>query len=460
MPRPHSRAAVVLIAFAVVAAMPVLAAPDPGAAAPVVVIRIDDLITAGTADYVVEELRRAARDEAAAVVIQLDTPGGLVDATLDILQAVSTSPVPVITWVGPQGSIAASAGSFILVSGHVAAMAPGTTTGAAMPVAVDPAGGAPQPADEKTINFLAGHLRSLARTRGRPPELVERFVTENLTLEADEAHDYGVVDIIAADVYDLLNQAHGRKVEVAQRGEIRLTTRGAPVRETTMSLQRRFQHLISNPQLAFLLLVGGAYGLYIGLASPGTVLPETLGAILVLLGIYGLGLFETSLTGLLLILLGLGFLIAEAFAATHGILAAAGVVSLALGALLLPREPLLPEPWFYAFRNTVAGVALGAGILTLTVVTAVVRSRRRRAREGPLVDFPRHGQATTDLAPEGWVRLGGELWRARAEGGAAVRAGDRVDVIAREGLVVIVRPAGGGEGRPPADTREGGGTAK
>src|SRR5690606_37221622 len=153
----------------------------------VLLIHVEGLITAGTAAFVQGRIGGAPPPDLRAVVIRLDTPGGLVDPTLDILQAISAAAVPVITYVGPEGAIAASAGSFILVGGHVAAMAPGTTTGAAMPVAVDPTGGETQPADEKTVNFLAGHLRSVARERGRPPDVVERFITENLTLDAHEA---------------------------------------------------------------------------------------------------------------------------------------------------------------------------------------------------------------------------------------------------------------------------------
>lgn len=439
--------------------LPVLAAPGLAQEPPepaVVVLRVDDLITAGMADYVTEELARAESLGAPAVVIRLDTPGGLVDATLEILQAISQAQVPVITWVGPPGAIAASAGSFILVAGHVAAMAPGTTTGAAMPVTLDPAGGEPQPAEEKTINFLAGHLRSLARARGRPVEVIEEFVTENRTLEADEALRLKVVDVLAEDLDALLRAVDGRTVRLAGDRLVTLRTADAPVEEVPMSLSRRFQHLVSNPQLAFLLLVGGAYGLYIGLVSPGTLIPETLGAILVLLGVYGLGLFEASLTGVLLILLGLAFLISEAFVTTHGILATAGAISLALGALLLPREPLLPGPWFVAFRNTAVGVAIAFAVLSAVVVAAVVRTRRRRAREGTGAEFPRRGRATTPLDPEGWVRLGGELWRARAAE-PPIPAGQEVEVVAREGLKVVVRPAGRAE--PAGDTPENGGRA-
>lgn len=452
------RLAVAVLALPLLLAPPAApaAAQDAAPSPTVVVVRVDDLITAGMAEFIVEELERAQDLGVPAVVIQLNTPGGLVDATLKILQAISQAEVPVITWVGPPGAIAASAGSFILVAGHVAAMAPGTTTGAAMPVTLDPAGGEPQPAEEKTINFLAGHLRSLARARGRPADVVEEFVTENRTLEADEALELGVVDLVAEDVDALLKAVDGRTVRLPGEREATLHTADAPVEEARMTLQRRFQHLVSNPELAFLLLVGGAYGLYLGLVSPGTLVPETLGAILVLLGIYGLGLFETSLTGILLVLLGLAFLIAEAFVTTHGILAVAGAISLALGALLLPREPLLPGPWLIAFRNTAVGVALAFAALSGLVLTAVVRTRRQRAREGTGAEFPRRGRTTTPLSPEGWVRLGGELWRARSEG-QAVPAGVEVEVVAREGLTVVVRPVG--PAQPAGETRETGGNA-
>ncbi|HEY8449482.1 MAG TPA: NfeD family protein [Bacillota bacterium] len=402
------------------------------------VAHVEGLITAGTAAFVDDAIAAAAEAGDDALLIVLDTPGGLVDATIEIIQAMAAAPLPVIVYVGPSGAIAASAGSFILVAGHVAAMAPGTTTGAAMPVAIDPTGqGPPAAADEKTIRFLAGHLRSLARERGRPVDIVERFVTENLTLDATEALERGVIDVIAASPEQLLEQIDGRAVRLGEREHV-LRTAGAERVDAQMSASQRFKHLVSNPQLAFLLLIGGAYALYFGLASPGTLIPETLGAVLVLLGLYGLGLFGTNLAGLLLIGLGLVFLVLEWFAPTHGALTAAGAVSILLGALLLPAEPLLPDAWFSGFRATAIGLAIGAGLLSALTTGAILRSRRK-VQPYPTGGVAPRGRVVETLSPTGRVRVGGELWWARSADGSTVTAGSEIEVVGREGLTLIVR---------------------
>lgn len=406
-------------------------------------LEVDGMITAGTAAFIRENILYANQPGSGiqAVLIRLNTPGGLLDATLDIMSDISQSGIPVITYVSPAGAIAASAGSMILIASHIAAMAPGTTTGAAMPVAIDPAsGGSAAPADEKTINFLAGHLRSIARERGRPDDTIARFVRENLTLDANEALAEGVIDVVAATTGELLQHIDGRPVRVGN-DEVTLSTSGAVLVEAAMTWSQRLQDLVSNPQLAFLLLIGGAYALYFGLSAPGTLVPETLGAVMVLLGLYGLGLFDTNLTGILLVLLGIGFLIAELFTPTHGALTAAGIVSLALGALLFPAEPLLGQHWFRSFRATVWGLVVGGGVLSLIATGAIVRSRRNVERATPLSGIPREGVVVSDLNPEGQIRLRGEIWRARSQDGSTITAGSIVRVTGREGLTLYVKRA-------------------
>ncbi len=425
--------------------LPATSPPVATATPAVFVLSVEGTVTAGTARYVASGIRRAEREGAAAVVLRLNTPGGLVSATLDILRATARAGRPVVVWVAPSGGIAASAGAFILVGAHVAAMAPGTTVGAAMPVVVDPTGGETRAADEKTTRFLAGHMRSVARERGRPVEVAEAFVTENLTLDAREAREQGIADLLAEDFDELLSAIHGREVRTAA-GPVTLETDGATARALGMSPGERLQDLVSNPQLAFLLLIGGAYALYLGLSAPGTLVPEVLGAIALLLGIFGLGLFQTNVAGVLLMALGFAFLLAEAFTPTFGALGIGGALALLLGAILLPREPLMPTGWHRAFQGTAAGAVLAAAAISFTAVAAVLRARRQRRRAGPPLE-DRFGVATTDLEPEGSVRLAGELWRARAAGGKRVAAGTRVEVVSRDGLLLTVRPAE--PARPP-----------
>ncbi len=426
-----------------VAALGHLATPDPLVPAargegpgPVMVLEVDGVITGGVGTYLASRVRAAGPAGFGLVVVRLNTPGGLVSATLEAVSAFAEATLPVVTFVGPPGAIAASAGAFLAVGSHLAAMAPGTTVGAAMPVVLSP-GGRTEPADDKTVNFLAGHMRSLARERGRPPGIAERFVTENLTLDSVEAREAGIVELLAADLDDLLRRLDGRELVVGEERLV-LRTAGAEVMPVAMTPGESLQHLVSNPQLAFVLLIGGAWAVYLGLTLPGTLVPEVLGAVALVLGIYGLGLFANNVAGLILMALGLGFLVGEAFTPTFGVLGAGGALSLLLGALLLPREPLMPGGWFADFRATAVGAVVVVTAITFIVVGQVVRSRRAR----PHVAVPEVGPVAVvlePLDPVGSVRVGHEVWSARAAEGQ-VPAGARVRVIGREGLLLVVEP--------------------
>jgi len=262
-----------------------------GAEQPVVyTVNVDDTVTAGTARHIRRGLQLAENTRADALVILLATPGGLVSATLDIIQDMSASDIPVITYVNPQGAIAASAGTFILLNGHIAAMSPGTTCGAAMPVIMPAPGEASRAADQKTINFLAGHMKSIASERGRPADLAEKFVTENLSLNNGEALEKGVVNLNAADLSELLEKVHGLTVSTNAGSRI-IKTSGASVTVIPMNVNEQLSHLISNPTLAMILLMLGIYGLIIGFYSPGFFLPEIMGSISLIMGLAGMGLF-------------------------------------------------------------------------------------------------------------------------------------------------------------------------
>lgn len=403
------------------------------------IINVEGTITAGTAYFITDQIRKAGEDSGvAAVIISLNTPGGLVNATLDITRSMLDSPVPVIVYVNPYGAIAASAGAFILVSGHIAAMAPGTTTGAAMPVNLVPTeGSSVQPADQKTINFLAGHIGSIAKERGRPVETVKKFVTANLTLDSREALEQGVIDFTAGDLAHLLQQLQGSKVDVKGK-TITLDLLDKKQVEMQMSLSEKIQHWVSDPQTAFLLLLGGAAAIYLGLTMPGTFVPEVLGTLALLLGVYGMGLFDASTAGLVFIVLGLALLVAEFFTAGFGILGIGGAACLLAGSLMLPLEPLLPENWYPAFRTTAVAASLTVGFLAAAVITAVVRSRYRRKTSLSLA-ARETGKVIEDLNPEGMVHLRGENWKARSEGEEFYPRGTPVEVVKREGLTLVVR---------------------
>lgn len=423
--------------------LPVSASGSPATAATpdnsptVYSIDVTGPITAGNAAQIRRGIQTAADQGAQALVLRLDTPGGLVTATLDIVQEVLSAEVPVLVLVAPRGAIAASAGSFLLLSGHVAAMAPGTTTGAAMPVALSPAGEAPETADDKTVLFLAGHIRSIASERGRPPEVAERFVTENLTLETTEALDSGVIDLVAEDLRDLLQRVHGR--EIALPGPDRtLNTRDAEIRHLEMTRAERLTDLVSNPQLTFILILIGVYGLVIGFNSPGTFVPEVLGAICLVLGLYGLGLFEISIAALLMIVLGIGLLVAEAFTPTFGVLAVGGTVSLVLGILFLPTEPLMPARWFAMFRLMATGVGISASVFMVVLLRGILRLRRSRVVHGDAEFNGLRALVVEPCDPSGLVRVQGEIWEAQSADGQLIPEGDSAIVTGRRGMVLLV----------------------
>ena len=407
----------------------------------VMVLNVEGMVTAGTTKYLQSGVEQAVEEKVDLLVIKLNTPGGLVDATLDIVQEILNAPIPIVTFVAPRGAIAASAGTFILLSGHVAAMSPGSTCGAAMPVTLQPIEGETSPADEKTISFLAGHMRSIARERDRPVDVAERFVTENLTLNAREAKEEGMVEMIAEDLPHLLEQLDGRPL-VVQGKDIILNTRNAHVEELQMTLQQQLINLLSNPQVAFILFLIGFYGIYFGLSSPGTYVPETIGVIAVVLALFGLGMFETNVVGILLLALGVIFFVAELLTPTFGVLTAAGVFSLVTGALLLPFEPLLPPEWFQAFRMTVLGMAaVTAGFLIL-VITKILPFRRMPPVQDQQGMMGYAGEALEDLNPQGLIKIRGELWRALSKSGVSIAKGKKVVVIGVRGMVLLVEEKG------------------
>ncbi|MCK4475199.1 MAG: nodulation protein NfeD [Methanophagales archaeon] len=404
------------------------------------VLKIEGTITEGTSLDVVEGLREAEEIDAEAVLVELDTPGGLVDSTLKITKAILNSEVPVITYVTPKGAIAASAGSFILVSGNIAAMAPGTTTGAAMPVEIGMEGR--KPADEKTIKFYAGHVESIAASRGRNATQAKRFVTENDVLNENTALETGIIDIIAEDETELLNKVDGMTVKIGNENRT-LATKNASLYIKEKSVRSSVLETLSNPQIAVILLMVGIYGLIFGFMSPGTYVPEMIGAICLILSLYGMGLFEVNMFGVLLIIIAVILFIAEALTPTFGILTTGGAVCLIIGALILPKEPFLFTPqsdWFEGFLLTIIGVAVASAVFFFFAVGAVLKVRKRRAKVGAEELIGKITKAETEINEEGGtIKIEGEIWNARTVEGEGIKEGEKVEIIDREGLTLIVK---------------------
>jgi membrane-bound serine protease (ClpP class) len=432
----------VLVLLCIVVA---LAAPPGGAVSGdgnvIYVLKIDGTITEGTALDVVDGLQEAEELGAEAVLIELDTPGGLVSSTLKITEAMLNSEVPVITYVAPKGAIAASAGSFILISGNIAAMAPGTTTGAAMPVEIGLEGR--KAADNKTINFFAGHVESIAASRGRNATQAKRFVTDNDVLNENLALERGIIDLIAEDETELLTKVDGMTVRIGTENRT-LATRDASLSIKEKTIRSSVLEILSNPQIAVILLLIGIYGLIFGFLSPGTYVPEMIGAISLILAFYGLGFLEdVNMFGVILIIAAVILFIAEALTPTFGILTTGGAICLLIGALILPKEPFLFNPesgLFWGFVLSVVGVAVASAIFFFFGMGAVLKTRKQRAQVGGEELIGRVTKAETEINEDGGtVKLRGEIWNARTEAGKHIAQGEKVEIVDRDGLTLIVK---------------------
>jgi membrane-bound serine protease (ClpP class) len=427
----------------------VLSSSASAAVRPVYVVELEGTITAGQNNYLNRQVKQAIDKDAQLFVVVMNTPGGLVNATLEINELFLNAQIPVAVLVSPSGAIAGSAGAFIIISADIAAMAPGTTVGAAQPITFSPEGA--ESADEKTIIFYAAHLRSVAREKGRPEDIAEKFVTENLTLDARDALELGLIEYLVKDLDELLIAVDGLKLE-KQGQNYELNTASAAIYRDEMNLREKLQNWLSDPQIAFLVLMAGILGIYFGINAPGTIVPEVSGVILLILGVYGIGLFDTNTAGIVLLLLGTGLIIAEIFTSGFGIFGIGGAVSLVTGAVLLPMEPLMAREWYTTFIITVVGTVLGFVVIVLFVAQMVIKSRRRWRDGSDFFRPPVKGVAVSDLDPDGMIKARGEIWKARSEDSVRIVAGTEVEVIRAETLLLCVRPM---PKEPPAnDSRE------
>jgi membrane-bound serine protease (ClpP class) len=421
-----------------------------------VVITLDGAIGPGSARYLVRSLNEAQRRDAAVVVLRMDTPGGLDGAMRDVIRAMLASPVPVIAYVAPGGARAASAGTFILYAAALAAMAPGTNLGAASPVSLfaptplagsdakptDDNGKGDQPAKGtardaelvKVTNDAVAYIRGLATVHARNPDWAEKAVREAVSLPYDAALEQHVIDLVAADMPELLAKANGRSA-IVQGKRVLIDSSGLRVAEVEPGFLDRLLALLTDPSIVYLLLLAGLFGVAFEVSHPGIYAPVVIGVICLLVGGYGLNLLPIDYAGLALVLLGLGLMATEAFVPSFGAFVLGGMSAFVIGSLLMFEAPGAQLP-----LTVIAGATLASVVLFGLVLALLVRARRRPVVSGTeaLVGSPGRTIAGW-TGQQGEVMVQGERWRARAAG--PLHSGQVIRVVGRDGLTLLVEPA-------------------
>lgn len=462
--RPWSvLAATILLCVAVMAAeQPAKVEAQPNTA---LLLEVRDAIGPATSDFFVRTLDRARESKARLVIVQMDTPGGLDTAMRDMIKAILSSPVPVAIYVSPSGARAASAGTYLLYASHIAAMAPATNLGAATPVQI---GAPPSPApaepkgkedkddkdeappepgtamERKAINDSVAYIRGLAELRGRNADWAESAVRSGSSLSASVALEQKVIDLIATDMADLLRQMNGRTVKVST-GEVKLATEDLVIERVETDWRTKLLAVLTNPNVAYLLMLIGVYGLLLEGYNPGAILPGVVGAICLLLALYAFQVLSVNYAGLGLMLLGIALLIGEAFAPSFGVLGLGGIIAFVIGSIILMDTNV---PGFEVARTLIGGLAFAGALLLLLIATYFARSRKQPVVTGASQLLNEPATAISDFDRSGPVRIRGEIWNAVSR--TPIKAGEPLRVLKVDGLTLEVEP---NPNQPPTANR-------
>jgi len=432
---------------------PLLMLPSSAHAGTALLLDIQGAIGPAVAEDVSNTLETAAAKHAELVILRMDTPGGLDLAMRSIIKDILASPVPVATFVAPKGARAASAGTYILYASHIAAMAPATNLGAATPVQIGGMPSAPsanpatkdadskkqQPDDgdamqHKMVNDAAAYIRGLAELRGRNADWAEKAVREAVSLSATQALKEQVIDVVAEDVEQLLIDIDGRKLTTS-RGETILHSKGLVVETVERNWRSKLLGVITDPNVAYILMLLGIYGLFFELANPGFVLPGVIGGICLLLSLFAFQVLPINFAGLALIILGIAFMIAEVFAPGFGVLGLGGVIAFVVGSIMLMDSTL---PGYAISLSLIIAVALISAAFFFLIVGMAVKARRRPVVSGAEEMIGLVGVAQTDFSEHGQVQIHGEIWQ--AESIEPLHKGQPVCVVSRRDLVLLVEP--------------------